>query len=68
MSDYQKVEFRSEETGAMSPENVESLEQEAASQGEVEQSYEERPEWLDQKFESPEAMAFAYKQLESEFT
>lgn len=68
MSDYQKVEFRSEETGAMSPENVESLEQEAAAQGEVEQSYEERPEWLDQKFESPEAMAFAYKQLESEFT
>lgn len=68
MSDYQKVEFRSEETGALSPENVDSLEQEAASQGQVEQTAEERPEWLDQKFESPEAMAFAYKQLESEFT
>jgi len=74
MADYQKVEFKSEPSSADNPEQTPALETtEAPPQQEfpVETPQEpvvERPEWLPEKFDSPESLAFAYKQLEQEFS
>ena len=68
MSDYQKVEIKGEETPAMKPEQVEAVEQEAPQEIQTEQAAEQRPEWLPEKFKTPEALAFAYNQLEQEFS
>ena len=62
MADYQKVEIneRSEE------ENI-SLEQQAQMQAEAAEQQPEgdRPQWLDEKFESPEDLAKAYQELQA---
>ena len=62
MADYQKVEIneRSEE------ENI-TLEQQAQMQAEAaeQQPEGERPQWLDEKFESPEDLAKAYQELQA---
>ena len=68
MSNYQKVEVRAEPASETTPEQVPPVEQEATPQVEAEQPTTERPGWLPEKFESPEALAFAYKQLEQEFS
>ena len=67
MGDYQKVEIVSEETPDPSLQE-EHLEQEASQEVQAEQVEEQRPEWLPEKFNSPEDMARAYESLESEFT
>jgi len=82
MADYQKVETH-EDAGdaAFSEADLQGLEQEAADQEAAQQAKleeeaqreaqitaEERPEWLPEKFESPEAMAKAYSDLETEYT
>ena len=62
MAEYQKVEIneRSEE------ENI-SLEQQAQMQAEAAEQQPEgdRPQWLDEKFESPEDLAKAYQELQT---
>jgi hypothetical protein len=68
MSDYQKIEIRGEDTPAMNPEQAASIEQETTQEVQAEEVTNERPGWLPEKFETPEAMAFAYKQLEQEFS
>lgn len=67
MSDYQKVEIKSDEAPAYQQEQVEQVESQAASETE-EQTSPERPSWLPEKFESPEALAYAYQQLQKEFS
>ena len=82
MADYQKVETH-EDAGdaAFSEADLEGLKQEAADQEAAQQAKleeetqreaqitgEERPEWLPEKFDSAEAMAKAYSDLESKFT
>tara|TARA_Y100000114_G_scaffold29401_1_gene25125 strand:- start:2962 stop:3747 length:786 start_codon:yes stop_codon:yes gene_type:complete len=74
MSDHQSVNIVPD-----SMENAPSLEQQAAEmeqrlgepqappQGQVESFAEERPEWLPEKFDSPEALAAAYASLQSEY-
>ena len=74
MADYQKVEFKSEPTSSDNPEQAPVVHQdEAPPQQELpidapQEPVVERPDWLPEKFESPEALAFAYKQLEQEFS
>ena len=67
MGDYQKVEIIKE--GEPDPAmQEERLEQEVSEEVQAEQVEEQRPEWLPEKFNSPEDMARAYESLESEFT
>ena len=72
MGNYQKVEIRPEETTADKPEVVEDVgkvEQEVSEDIQPETPVtEQRPEWLPEKFESPEALAFAYAQLEKKLS
>jgi len=68
MSDYQSIEIKGEQTPAMNPEQAASIEQEATPEVTTPEAAPQRPEWLPEKFETPEAMAFAYKQLEQEFS
>lgn len=58
MTDYQKVEINE-----LAPNEVEPEEVTEAVQDDVQE--EERPEWLPEKFKSPEDMAKAYGELES---
>lgn len=67
MSDYQKVEIKSDEAPAYQQEQVEQVEPQASPEAE-EQFTPERPAWLPEKFESPEALAYAYEQLQKEFS
>ena len=64
----ERVEIPVNEDGPLSEQDVQNLEQEAASEGQEEQTHEERPEWLPEKFETAEEMAKAYAELQSEFT
>tara|TARA_R100000655_G_scaffold107580_2_gene158189 strand:- start:1164 stop:1919 length:756 start_codon:yes stop_codon:yes gene_type:complete len=68
MSDYQKIEVKGEDTPPMNPEQAASIEQETTQEVPAPEATNERPGWLPEKFETPEAMAFAYKQLEQEFS
>ena len=75
MSDHQSVNIIPDNM-----ENAPSLEQEAAAmeqqlgepqapqEVEVDEYTEERPAWLPEKFDSPEALAAAYASLQSEFS
>ena len=67
MSDYEKVEIKSDVAPAYQQEQVEQFESQAPPEA-PEQVGEERPSWLPEKFESPEALAFAYNQLQKEFS
>jgi hypothetical protein len=68
MSDYQKVEIVQGETEAFSEQDIQNLEQEAPQEEQAERVEEQRPQWLPEKFDSPEAMAKAYGELESNYT
>lgn len=68
MAEFQRVEIPVNEDGPLSEQDVKNLEQETETQGQEEQAHEERPEWLPEKFETPEDMAKAYSELQSEFT
>tara|TARA_B100001093_G_scaffold22829_1_gene20259 strand:+ start:2247 stop:2993 length:747 start_codon:yes stop_codon:yes gene_type:complete len=59
MADYQKVEINEKAPNEIEPD------QQQATEVEEPQSEQERPEWLPEKFESAEAMAKAYGELES---
>ena len=59
MADYQKVEINEPAPNEIEPDQLEATEVEES------QSEQERPEWLPEKFESAEAMAKAYGELES---
>ena len=59
MADYQKVEINEKAPSEIEPD------QQQATEVEEPQSEQERPEWLPEKFESAEAMAKAYGELES---
>jgi len=67
MSEYEKVEFKSDVAPAYQQEQVEEFESQAPPEAQ-EQVGEERPSWLPEKFESPEALAYAYQQLQKEFS
>ena len=59
MGDYQKVEIVKD--GLEDPSlQEEHIEQEATQEEQSPQAEEQRPEWLPEKFDSPEAMARAY--------
>lgn len=62
MAEYQSVEINEETEG----ENI-SLEEQAAQQdaANTEAQQGDRPEWLDEKFESPEDLAKAYQELQT---
>lgn len=70
MSDYQKVEVvREEEAQApFSEQDIQNLEQETQEEVQALEPSEERPQWLPEKFGSPEEFAEAYQELESNFT
>lgn len=68
MGEYQKVEVVTEETEPFSEGDKTSLEQEAETQEHAEQVTQERPEWLPEKFNSPEDMVQAYDELQSAYT
>ena len=68
MADYQKIEIKPEETPAYTEEQVQQVEQEAPAEVQEESAPIERPEWLPEKFNSPEDLAKAYGQLEQEFS
>jgi len=75
MADYQSVEIgTSDGVGeAYSPEDLQKIEEMNQSEQEApaeaqEQFDEERPAWLPEKFGSPEEMAKAYEELQSQFT
>lgn len=73
MGDYNRVDIVRDEDAAPSLEQeAQEMEQqlgepEAPQEGQVESFAEERPEWLPEKFDSPEALAAAYASLQSEF-
>ena len=71
MADYQKVEIvkPADEPQPFSEDDLQKIEEQEQSQEteEVEQE-EERPEWLPDKFDSPEELAKAYAELQSNFT
>lgn len=70
MADYQKVEIVKDESQAFTEDDiqkVEALEQPQEQEAE-ESGEEERPEWLPDKFGSPEELAKAYTELQSNFT
>jgi len=68
MGDYQKIELTTDETQPFSEQDVENLEQEAATEEQAEQVTEERPEWLPEKFSSAQDMVNAYDELQAAFT
>ena len=71
MADYQKVEVVKEEpTGAFSEEDISNLEQQQQQEEGLQEQemVQERPEWLPEKFGSPEDMAAAYSELEAAYT
>ncbi len=59
MADYQKVEINEKAPNEIEPD------QQQATEVEEPQAQQERPEWLPEKFESAEALAKAYGELES---
>ena len=59
------IEISPEPTGALSPEQEAGQTQEQTQEQPQEQPQSERPEWLPEKFKSPEDMAKAYSELES---
>lgn len=59
MADYQKVEINEPAPNEIEPD------QQQATEVEEPQAEQERPEWLPEKFDSAEAMAKAYGELES---
>ena len=69
MADYQKVEAVKDESRPFSEDDLQKIEEQEQSQ-ETEEfvQEEERPEWLPEKFNSPEELAKAYAELQSNFT
>lgn len=69
MGDYQKHEINEPTAGEIEPEEKPAEVQAEAEQPQVEeQPQAERPEWLPEKFESAEAMAKAYGELEKKMS
>jgi len=61
-----KIEVKSEETGALAPEENSPASGENSTAEEITQ--EQRPGWLPEKFGKPEDLAQAYSELEKKFT
>ena len=68
MADYQSVEIKGEETPAFTEEQIAASEPQAPQESQTTEPTPERPDWLPEKFQSPEALAYAYTQLEKEFS
>tara|TARA_R100001463_G_scaffold48735_1_gene98103 strand:+ start:1567 stop:1776 length:210 start_codon:yes stop_codon:yes gene_type:complete len=68
MAEFQRVEIPTPEDGPFSEQDVNNLEQEEQAEVQEEQVNEERPQWLPEKFETPEEMAAAYSELQAQFT
>ena len=68
MGDYQKVEIKPDAAPAFTEEQATQGEQEAPQEVQEAPTPVERPGWLPEKFETPEALAFAYDKLQQEFT
>jgi len=68
MADYQSVEIKGDETPAFTEEQIAASEPQAQQESQAAEPTSERPDWLPEKFQSPEALAYAYSQLEKEFT
>jgi len=63
MSDFEKIELNTAETGPDAPEETPPESPEVAPE-----TAEERPEWLDDKFKTPEDMAKSYHELEKKLS
>ncbi len=68
MAEFERVEIPAPQDGPLSEQDVKNLEQEEQAEVQEEQLNEERPEWLPEKFQTPEDMAKAYEALQSQFT
>lgn len=76
MANYQQINLTAGETGAYSEEDLAKIEAQDEAVDEAEgiqdeagvEVDEERPEWLPEKFASPEQLAKAYAELESSFS
>lgn len=69
MSEYQKVEIVKDEPQSFTEDDIQKVEAlEQPQEQEAEEFEEERPEWLPEKFSSPEELAKAYAELQSNFT
>ena len=69
MAEYQKVEVVKDESQPYSEDDLQKIEEQEQSQETEElEEEEERPEWLPDKFDSPEELAKAYAELQSNFT
>ena len=68
MAEFQRVEVPAPEDGPLSQQDINNLEQEEQAEVQEEQVNDERPEWLPEKFNTPEEMARAYSELQSQFT
>lgn len=68
MAEFQRVEIPTPEDAPFSEQDVRNLEQEEQAEVQEEQVNDERPEWLPEKFSSPEELAKAYSDLQTEFT
>jgi len=68
MAEYQKVEIVKDESQPYSEDDIQKVEEQEQPQEAEEFEEEERPEWLPDKFDSPEELAKAYIELQSNFT
>src|SRR5210317_1457091 len=68
MAEYQKVEIVKDESQPYSEDDIQKIEEQEQPQEAEESEEEERPEWLPDKFGSPEELAKAYIELQSNFT
>ena len=68
MAEFERVEIPTPEDAPFSEQDIKNLEQEEQTEIQEEQLDDERPEWLPEKFESPEELAKAYSDLQAEFT
>jgi uncharacterized protein YbaA (DUF1428 family) len=76
MANYQQINLSTGETGAYSEADLAKIETQEGAVDEAEgiqdeagvESDEERPEWLPEKFASPEQLAKAYSELESRYS
>ena len=68
MAEYQKVEIVKEESQPFSEDDIQKIEEQEQAQEAEEFEEEERPEWLPDKFGSPEELAKAYAELQTNFT
>ena len=64
MAELHRVEINEKTTGEIEPEKENVTEEQTQPEAEVQQEQSDRPEWLPEKFKTPEDMSKAYAELE----